>query len=134
LLLIGIGTDTKKLGDFSQYNKIYEATIDLSQQSDTRDSDYRQHHIHYAHDEHSITLNDQIIPAPSEQTIIKLCQSLIPCYDLPLPAFSAKKVKGKKLYDLARKGIDLQRVQTMNIHRIDLIEYKFPLIRLRCDV
>jgi tRNA U55 pseudouridine synthase TruB len=40
---------------------------------------------------------------PSLEDIREKLSLLIPTYELPLPAFSAKKKDGKRLYQLARK-------------------------------
>jgi len=38
------------------------------------------------------------------------------------PMYSAKKVEGKKLYELARKGVEIERKTiTVNIHELDLL-------------
>jgi tRNA pseudouridine55 synthase len=44
--------------------------------------------------------------------------------------FSAKKVEGKKLYDLARKGITIERQSVPVTVHIDLIHYAYPYIEL----
>lgn len=49
------------------------------------------------------------------------------------PMFSALKVKGKKLYELARKGIEIERQpRKVSIDRLDILEYSNP--RLQIDV
>ena len=52
------------------------------------------------------------------------------------PAFSAKKIKGKKLYELARQGKILDiKPQEINIYKIQILSYKFPLltIKVKCS-
>jgi tRNA pseudouridine55 synthase len=49
--------------------------------------------------------------------------------------FSAKKVKGKKLYELARKGITIERApNTVNV-TISLLSYSYPFasIKVSCS-
>jgi tRNA pseudouridine55 synthase len=47
------------------------------------------------------------------------------------PMFSAKKVEGKKLYELARKGITIER-QSVPVHlHIELLEYSYPKLELK---
>lgn len=50
------------------------------------------------------------------------------------PAFSALKVGGRRAYDLARKGrpATLQS-RPVVVYRIELLEYEWPLARLRVD-
>lgn len=47
------------------------------------------------------------------------------------PMYSAKKVGGKKLYDLARKGIVIERAAVEVDVCIELISYSYPLLRMR---
>jgi tRNA pseudouridine55 synthase len=60
--------------------------------------------------------------------------SLIPEAELPLTMFSAKKKNGKKLYELARQGIDLKLKQKMKINSYEILEYNFPKLKLKLDV
>lgn len=47
------------------------------------------------------------------------------------PMFSAKKVGGKKLYELARKGIEVVREPVKVCVKTELIEYNYPSLKLR---
>ena len=48
------------------------------------------------------------------------------------PMYSALKVNGKKLYDLAREGIEIERKKRkVNIYDIDLLDFDFPKARIR---
>jgi tRNA pseudouridine55 synthase len=48
------------------------------------------------------------------------------------PMVSAKRHKGKRLYDLARQGIEVERQPIeVTIHELELLEYKNPDIALR---
>lgn len=48
------------------------------------------------------------------------------------PMYSALKVNGKKLYDLAREGIEIERKKRkVNIYDIDLLDFTFPRARIR---
>lgn len=46
------------------------------------------------------------------------------------PMFSAKKVQGKKLYELARKGITIERVPVQVTLRIAILDYAYPYLDL----
>jgi tRNA pseudouridine55 synthase len=51
------------------------------------------------------------------------------------PMFSAKKIQGKKLYELARQGIVIERQAVpVNLH-IELLDYSYPnlLIKVQCS-
>ena len=48
------------------------------------------------------------------------------------PMYSALKVNGKKLYDLAREGVEIERKKRkVNIYDIDLLDFGFPKARIR---
>eukprot|EP01136_Pigoraptor_vietnamica_P020463 Opistho-1_new@69380 len=46
------------------------------------------------------------------------------------PMFSAKKVQGKKLYELARKGITIERKPALIRLKTQLISYTYPYLEL----
>ena len=47
------------------------------------------------------------------------------------PMFSAKKINGKKLYELARKGLSIERPPSLVTIQIELIEYAYPFLDIR---
>jgi tRNA pseudouridine55 synthase len=47
------------------------------------------------------------------------------------PMFSAKKVEGKKLYELARKGISIERQAVPVTLHIELLDYSYPTLKLK---
>jgi tRNA pseudouridine55 synthase len=47
------------------------------------------------------------------------------------PMFSAKKIQGQKLCDLARKGISIERQAVSVNMQITLLEYNYPTLRLK---
>jgi tRNA pseudouridine55 synthase len=48
--------------------------------------------------------------------------------------YSAKKVKGKKLYELARKGKTIKRKPSnIVIHDIELMKYNWPLLKIKVN-
>lgn len=52
------------------------------------------------------------------------------------PMYSALKHKGRRLHDLARAGIEIERKpRPVTIHRLDLLEFEPPrlLLRVRCS-
>jgi len=51
------------------------------------------------------------------------------------PMYSAKKVKGKKLYELARQGVVIERAEVEVHVRTTLLDYSYPhlTIRLECS-
>jgi tRNA pseudouridine55 synthase len=47
------------------------------------------------------------------------------------PMFSAKKIQGKKLYELARKGIEVERAPVSVTAKTTLISYAYPFLELQ---
>lgn len=133
-LIIGIWSGTKLLTQIQWLDKKYETTIDFSQTSDTRDIDYWEQHEQYNFTKDWITKNSQFIGAPSQLEIEKKLWSLIPEKELPLTSFSAKKIAGKKMYELARDGQVLTEKRVMKVFETRIIEYNFPLLKLDLHV
>jgi len=51
------------------------------------------------------------------------------------PAYSAKKVNGKKAYELARKGVDVEiPASLVTVHGLRLASFDYPHFALECDV
>ncbi len=50
------------------------------------------------------------------------------------PMYSAKKVDGKRLYELARKGVEVEReAKRVTIHRIELVSFEAPDLQIRVE-
>lgn len=49
------------------------------------------------------------------------------------PMFSAKKVNGQKLYELARQGKEIERKPTVVQMKVELLEYAYPYLKLRVN-
>lgn len=48
------------------------------------------------------------------------------------PMYSAIKVNGQKLYDLARKGVEIERkVRKVSIYEFELLKYEFPKAKFK---
>jgi tRNA U55 pseudouridine synthase TruB len=101
-MLIAVGKDTKKIDQLVGLDKVYIAFIDFSQKTDTRDSDYWKDHETFPVVNNSIVMGDKTIEAPDQSKIVDLLDSIIGTHLLPLTPFSARKRKGKKLYEYAR--------------------------------
>ncbi len=51
------------------------------------------------------------------------------------PAYSAKKLGGKKAYELARKGLDVEiPAATVKVYSLRLSSFAYPAFSLECDV
>ena len=135
LLIIAVGRDsTKHLWKLLGMDKTYITEIDFSILTDTWDMDFYDTKIEYKISENGIIKDWKNIKAPNLEQIKQKLDLLIPKAELPLTMFSAKKKDGKKLYELAREGIDLKLKQTMKINSYDILEYNFPKLKLRLNV
>lgn len=117
VMILLVGKEYTKLSDqFLNLDKEYYANVRLGATTDSFDLTGK------------ILTQSKIVPSPIavEQALEKF-QGLI---DQVPPMFSAKKVGGKKLYELARKGISLER-KACKVHvKTTLIEYNYPDIEL----
>jgi tRNA pseudouridine55 synthase len=91
LLIIGVGKGTKKLSDLIKLPKTYEASILLGVKTDTADLEGK-------------ILEDVKVKELDTNKVKAVVKGLEGKLLLSVPAYSAIKVKGKRLYKLARQG------------------------------
>ncbi|MDE3046441.1 MAG: tRNA pseudouridine(55) synthase TruB [Verrucomicrobiota bacterium] len=118
LMVMLIGRDyTKRSDEFLTTEKEYQTTVHLGISTDTYDI------------EGQVTSRSDKVPTLCEvEVAISNFQGEIS--QVP-PMFSAKKVQGKKLYDLARKGISIERQPVLVRVQIELLSYNYPELELR---
>lgn len=122
LLIVAIGKGTKQLATISQSDKTYRATITFGQASDSYD---RTGNITQQGPWAGLTL-DKI------RTALNKMSGVIE--QVP-PMFSAKKVNGKRLYSLARKGITIERKPVkVTISKVDVLHWEAPELELMLNV
>ena len=111
VLIIATGKDTKNLSEFIDEQKQYRACLKLGELTDTYDIDGK-------------TVKKMEVPYLSKGTIKKVLNSFIGYnYQIP-PMYSAKRVNGKRLYELARKNITIERKPNkVRIYSISLITF-----------
>ncbi|OGH91930.1 MAG: tRNA pseudouridine(55) synthase TruB [Candidatus Magasanikbacteria bacterium RIFOXYD2_FULL_39_9] len=121
LLIVGVGREaTKKLDGFKNMPKTYIATIKLGATSDTDDKTGQI----TMHDTHSMI-------QPDKKQIKSLLKTFIGKQLQTPPMFSAKWVDGQRLYQLARKGITVERkANEIEIYKIKLLEYSWPILKI----
>ena len=123
LMLVLVGKYTKLQEKFMKQDKVYLATIKLGIKTDSGDLDGK---IISQSDYSHIKKID--IKNALNSFIGKISQ--IP------PMYSALKVNGKKLYELARKGITIERKpREITIYNIDFLDFKKDTfsIRIKCS-
>lgn len=123
LLIVGVGRDaTKKLDEFKNLPKTYVAEIMLGAVSDTYDSTGTI----INHEAHNLK--------PNLKQIKKILKQFIGPQEQIPPMYSAKKIKGKKLYELARAGTEVERQpHKIAIYKIKLLEYNYPRLKIEVN-
>jgi len=123
VLVMLIGRATKLSNTFMSDDKEYIATLFLGKRTDTQDAAGR---VIEEKD-----LNDLRIDA-----VKKAFDSFLGEIEQIPPMVSAKKYKGKKLYELARKGESVPRSPcSIKIHEIEILNFNLPeiIFRVRCS-
>ncbi len=122
LIILLVGKKFTKLSDtFMHQEKEYVATAHLGLQTDTLDCDGQ------------VVATSSMCPSFNEVEIA-INQFQGELSQIP-PMFSAKKVGGKKLYELARKGKTIERApQTIHVSTT-LLNYSYPYLQfhVRCS-
>lgn len=121
LLICAVSSAAKMVGLFDLLPKTYEAEIKFGVVSDTYD---RTGKLEEAKKLPANKFNKKEIEKVLAGFVGK--QKQIP------PMYSAKKVQGKKLYELARQGKTIERKPgNIEIHVIKLLDFKADVLRLR---
>ena len=121
LLILAIGKATKEISKFVGLDKTYEADIRLGAVSDTMDRTGQITGVECA--------------SPDIAEVKNVLAKFIGGQEQVPPMFSAKKVGGRKLYELARAGETVVRQPVkVTIHEIELLSYEWPILKIRTRV
>lgn len=140
LLIIWVGKDTKKLWDLQKLPKEYITTIDFSKETDSWDMDRHNWIKVYEvgvdnYGNKYIIKDDKKIYQPARKSLEEKLDSLVGIdVELPIPPYSAKRVKWKRLYELARNWVYVNLTSKMKIYNYEILEYNFPLLKLKLRV
>lgn len=122
LMILLSGKFTKRAGEFSKLDKVYEAEIILGATSTTGDP------------EGDITpFTTKSLPSLSEveKTLVNFRGEIT---QRP-PIFSAIKVNGQRAYKLARKGDVVEMpLRKVFIYGIQILSYDYPILKIRAHV
>ena len=116
VMLIG-KSFTRRSNEFLENDKEYRATLKLGVTTDTYDKEGQV-----------VATSDKIASEEEVRQGIASFQGAIS--QIP-PMFSAKKVQGKKLYELARKGIEIARAPVTVQVEIELLRCEYPEVEIR---
>ena len=122
VLPIVIGKATRVSDYMMTKDKVYETELILGAKTDTLDAAGE-----------IIEKSDKVVTKEEFLQAMKTFKGEI---DQIPPMYSALKVNGKKLYDLAREGVEIERKKRkVNIYDIELLDFAFPkaTIRVTCS-
>lgn len=123
VLPICLGAATRLAGYITEGDKAYEATVRLGESTDTQDATG------------TVLQKREVIdltPSRLEATLARFVGEI----DQIPPMYSAVKKDGKRLYELARAGKEVEReARKVTVYGIELLEFGVPdfRIRVRCS-
>lgn len=121
VLPVCIGSATKVCALLTDKDKEYEAVLRLGLSTDTQDAT-------------GAVLQDRshLLSELKEAQVREAVLGFIGDYDQTPPMYSALKVNGKKLCDLAREGVEVERKsRRVHIYSIEILDICIPLVTMR---
>lgn len=118
VLPVCLGRGTKLCDMLTDKDKEYEAELLLGIETDTQDL--------------SGVILDRRDVNVSEKQVFEVIMSFMGNYEQIPPMYSAIKVNGRKLYDIARSGEIVERKpRTVVIQDINILEMKLPTVKMK---
>lgn len=113
VLPVVIGKATKAINYIEDHDKTYVAGVTFGKSTDTYDGDGE-------------VLSSSDVRVTKEEFLECMKGFMGKQKQIP-PMYSAKKINGKKLYELAREGIEVERKpEDIEIFELSLLEFDFP--------
>ncbi len=121
LLVVLTGKRTKSASMFLKLDKAYEVKVVLGITTDTYD------------------LEGEVLSQNSEIVTREQLEAVLQEFHGEMwqtaPPFSAKKIDGRKAYELARKGLPVDiKPSKVTVHSLGLKEFRYPNVILTCEV
>lgn len=118
VLVVCMGRATKLVDDLSRGTKTYECTMLLGRTTDTQDAGGK-------------TLSEREVAVSGEEVRDAVFSFSGKQMQVP-PMYSAVKIGGKKLVDLARRGIEVERKpREVEFSGIEIMKMDLPRVRFR---
>ena len=118
VLPVCLGSAAKLCDMLTDRDKEYVAELLLGVETDTQDTTGQ-------------VLNRKPVEA-SDMEVRRTCESFIGRYDQVPPMYSALKVNGRKLCDLAREGKEVERkARTVTVYELEILECRLPVVKMR---
>lgn len=119
VLPVCLGKATKLCDMLTDKSKVYEAVLLLGKTTDTQDIT-------------GTILEEGETKDLTEEQVRECIQKFVGEQDQVPPMYSALKVNGKKLYELAREGIEVERkARKITIFEIEILEIDLPRVRMQ---
>ncbi len=118
VLPVCLGSGTRLCDMLTDRNKEYVAELLLGVTTDTQDTTGQ-------------VLTRQTVTCGEEQ-IRRAAAGFVGAYDQIPPMYSALKVDGKKLYELARAGKEVERkARRVEIQELEILNIQLPVVKMR---
>ena len=122
VLVVCLGRATRLVQDIEGYSKIYTAGFELGYRTDTYDIEGK-------------TIEESEKKSATRDELDRVLKKFIGDIKQIPPMYSALKVDGQKLYDLSRKGIEVERkARDIHIDFIEVLEFDGVKGKIRCGV
>jgi len=124
LLILGVGVGTKLLRFVEARAKTYRATVRLGRSTTTEDGEGE-------------TVEERAVDAGPgwEDRVRAAATGLVGRLEQTVPAYSAVKVGGERLYKKARRGeAGARPVRSVEIHRLEILEVKDAEVCIEAEV
>lgn len=119
VMIVCTGKATKRIDEFQYQTKEYVATLKLGETTPSFDLEKEV---------------DAVYPTDhiTRDEVERVLQSFVGVIQQVPPVFSACKVEGKRAYELARKGEEVElKSKTLVIDEMELLAYEMPVIKIR---
>ena len=121
VLPVCLGRATKLCDMLTDKDKVYEAVMLLGVETDTQDTTGQ-------------ILKSSETDEITEEQVRAAVLDFVGDYNQVPPMYSALKINGKKLYELAREGKTVERKsRKVQIHGIRILEMNLPHVRMEVD-
>ena len=122
VLVVCLGRATRLVQDIEGYSKVYVAGFELGYRTDTYDIEGK-------------TVESSDKKNATKEELEEVLKCFIGDIKQIPPMYSALKVDGQKLYDLARKGIEIEReARDIHIDFIEILDFDGVKGKIRCGV
>ena len=119
VLPVALGKATRLVDMITDKEKTYEAVMRLGVVTDTQDMS-------------GTVLSQTTELSITEEELCTVVSSFVGDYMQVPPMYSALKVNGKKLYELAREGKTVERKpRPVHFYEIEILDISFPLVHFR---